>query len=120
VPEIAQNSAITNGKWFLVFATQDKGSGIDHYKVKETRQRFLDIFSKWISGESPHVLQDQELRSYIFVKAVDKAGNTRIEKITPKNPLRWYENYENWIIIKVGILAALLATKKIWRKKYPK
>jgi len=116
VPEIAQNPAMFNGKWFLVFATQDKGLGIDHYEVKETRQKFLDIFSKWISGESPYVLQDQELRSYIFVKAVDKAGNERIAKINPQNPLGWYENYENWIIIILGLTIAYAIKKILWRR----
>jgi len=116
VPEIGQNPAISDGKWFLVFVTQDKGLGIDHYEVKETRQRIFGVFAKWVTAESPYVLQDQELRSYIFVKAVDKAGNARIEKISPRNPLGWYENYENWLIIIVG-LAILYAIKKLlWRK----
>lgn len=116
-PEIARDPAIFDGKWFLVFATQDKKSGIDHYEVKETRYRIFS-FSKWTSAESPYTLRDQKLRSYIFVKAVDKAGNTRVVKLIPQNPLSWYENYENWIMIIVGIIAALLAVKKLWRKKY--
>ena len=27
---------VFDGKWFLVFAALDKGSGIDHYEVMET------------------------------------------------------------------------------------
>ncbi|MDD5720826.1 MAG: cohesin domain-containing protein [Candidatus Pacebacteria bacterium] len=115
-PAIAQNPAIANGKWFLVFATQDKRLGIDHYEIKETQQRFLDIFSKWISRESPYILQDQELRSYVFVKAVDKAGNERIVKINPRNPLGWYENYENWLIIILGLAIAYTIKKFLWRR----
>src|SRR3989344_1106043 len=119
-PEIARDPAIFDDKWFLVFATQDKGLGIGHYEIKETRSRFFGLFLKWISAESPYALRDQKLKSYIFVKAVDKAGNVRIEKIPPQNPLKWYENYENWIILIVGVLALLLAVKKLWRKKYKK
>jgi hypothetical protein len=116
VPEIGQNPTILNGKWFLVFATQDKGSGIDHYEVKEARQKIFDIFSKWVTAESPYLLEDQELRSYVFIKAVDKAGNERIESVSPKNPLRWYENYENWLIIILGLLVAFAIKKLLWRK----
>jgi len=104
VPEIARDESVSIGKWFIVFLTQDKASGIDHYEVKESRQKILTFFSRWRGAESPYVLRDQELRSYIFVKAIDKAGNERTAKILPKNPLRWYENYENWIIIILGLV----------------
>jgi len=40
------------------------------------------------------------------VKAVDNAGNERVEIIAPQNPLRWYENYKNWIILIIGLLIA--------------
>ena len=116
VPEIAADTSIFEGKWFLVFATQDKGSGINYYEVKETRQRFLDVFSKWSQAKSPYILQDQELRSYVFVKAVDKASNERIEKINPQNPLGWYENYENWIIIILGLFVSAVIGKILWKK----
>ena len=116
VPEIAADSSIFDGKWFLVFATQDKKSGIDRYEIKETRQRIFDIFAKWISAESPYALQDQKLRSYIFIKAIDKAGNARIEKILPQNPLGWYENYENWLIITLGLVIAYAIKKFLWRR----
>ncbi len=116
VPEIANSPSIFEGKWFLVFATQDKGTGIARYEVKETRQRIFGIFSKWFSVESPYVLSDQELRSYIFVKAVDKAGNERIVKVEPQNPLAWYENYENWIIIILAIIALFSIKFTLWKK----
>ena len=115
-PEIANDLALFDGKWFLVFATQDKGTGIDHYEVKETKQKILKVFSKWVLAESPYLLKDQELRSYIFVKAIDKAGNTRIVKLIPQNPLSWYENYENWLIIILGLAIAYVMRKFVWRK----
>ncbi len=116
IPEIAQNPATFNGKWFLAFATQDKGSDIDHYEVKESRQKIFGIFAKWVTAESPYILQDQELRSYIFVKAIDKAGNERIAKINPQNPLGWYEDYENWIIIILGLVIVYAIKKFLWRR----
>ncbi len=115
VPEIARDPTIFDGKWFLVFSTQDKATGIDHYEVKETRQDILQIFVPWVPAESPYVLHDQELRSHVFVKAVDKAGNAKIEDILATNPLRWYENDENWFILLV-LIAVFAARKFLWKK----
>ncbi|MDP3769985.1 MAG: cohesin domain-containing protein [bacterium] len=120
MPEIAKTEALFEGKRFLVFATQDKISGLDYYTIKESRQNFFTFFSKWSQAKSPYVLQDQELRSSIFVKAVDNAGNKRIVKIMPSNPLMWYENYENWVIIILGLLIAHAIKKFLWRKRIKK
>src|SRR3989344_3501467 len=38
-PEIASNQNVFEGKYFLVFAAHDKGSGIDHYEIQETRNK---------------------------------------------------------------------------------
>lgn len=118
VPEIANDPALFDGRWFVVFATQDKGTGIASYEVKETRQRILGMFSKWVSAESPYMLEDQELKSYIFVKAIDKAGNVRVTNILPKNPLRWYANYENLLIlIIIGLIVIAYTIRKfLWRR----
>lgn len=111
VPKIARDPTLFDGQWFLVFATQDKASGIDHYEVREMRTRlaislpfmkYLRRYS-WISAESPYLLTDQELKSYIYVKAADKVGNERVEIVAPRYPLPWYKNYLIWVII--GILA---------------
>ncbi len=116
VPEIARDPTIFNGKWFLVFSTQDKATGIDRYEIKETRWGILQMFTVWTPVESPYMLQDQELRSHVFVKAVDKAGNTRIENVPPRYALRWYENYENWLIIILGLIAVFAVRKFLWEK----
>ncbi len=104
-PEISRDPNIFDGKWFLSFAAEDKGSGIAGYEVKESRYFIFD-FSKWVPATSPYVLADQDLRSYIYVKAIDKKGNTRIEKLSPQNPLPWYENIEVWFIIIMVISVA--------------
>jgi hypothetical protein len=109
-PEIAQNPEMFDGKYFLVFATQDKKSGIDYYAVYESRRKRPQIDKKdWQIVESPYVLKDQKLRSFIYVKAVDKAGNGRIAMIEPRYPLRWYENWWVWVIIVIILVY-------IWRK----
>jgi len=117
-PEIAKDAELFNGKYFLVFATQDKGSGVAAYAIHEsTRIKKLIDTKSWAEAESPYVLKDQELRSYIYVKAVDKAGNERIALLEPRYPMKWYENYENWIII---IIAIAIAVALFWRWKKSK
>ena len=97
VPEIAHDENIFDGKYFLIFATQDKGSGIDRYEIREGAK---DVFRV---AESPSLLQNQELDKKIFVKAVDKAGNERIAVLYPPNYRPWYQNY--WLI---GILIVVI------------
>ena len=106
-PKVVGDSSMFNGKYFLVFATQDKGSGIDHYEVLE--QKVLNIFNSqfvmwekgWIKTDSPYVLNDQSIHSYIHVKAVDKNGNERIVVISPKNSVKLFEIWWTWVIIVV-------------------
>ena len=107
-PEIASDPTMFDGKYFLVFATQDKGLGIDHYEIKEAREfRIWKLeFGKnknWIIGENPYLLKDQKLKSYIYVKAIDKAGNERIAVVEPRYPMKWYEVWWIWGIIIVMI-----------------
>lgn len=113
-PEIAQNFGMFEGKYFLVFATQDKGSGIDRYEIQETRNKRQG--ENWAEAESPYVLKDQNLRSYIYVKAVDKAGNERIVIVEPKYLLKWYENWWIWGIIILGVFVLYISRKILWRK----
>lgn len=108
IPEISQDPNLFDGKYFLVFATQDKSSGIAGYAIHESRQIEKRIATnKWIGAESPYLLKDQRLMSYIYVKAVDKAGNERIETLLPKYPIKWYEVWWNWIIIILVIIALI-------------
>ena len=61
---------VFDGKYYIVFSTVDKQSGLDHYEVYENKA--------WIPATSPHVLADQSLKSPIQVRALDKAGNIRM------------------------------------------
>jgi len=120
-PEIAKNPNIFDGKWFLVFNTQDKGAGIDHYEVMERREYRIQNLGfrtgEWKIEESPYLLKDQRLKSYIYVKAVDKSGNERIAELPPQNPLEWYENYLIWVIIIAGGIVGYIIWRILWKKK---
>jgi hypothetical protein len=69
---LQRNKEIFDGKYYIIFDAKDKQSGIAYYEVKEGKYDFE-------KAKSPYVLKDQSLRSYIYVKAVDRAGNERIE-----------------------------------------
>ncbi len=106
VPEIARDPNIFEGKYFLVFATQDKGSGIDHYEVQEGDRPA-------VRAESPYVLQDQRRDEEIAVKAIDKRGNERLVRLAPPETYAVYRALAIWVILLIVIGAAV----RYWRKK---
>lgn len=115
-PQIGQSEMIFNEQWFVVFVTQDKISGIDRYEIKESRSRILSIFRSWKEAKSPYILKDQNLKSQIQIKAIDKAGNERVEKIPATNKMKLYENFDFWfIIITIAIISLII---KKCSKKY--
>lgn len=118
-PQIARDPNIFEGQWFLVFASQDKGSGVAYYAVHESTQKKeatrIDT-KKWIEAESPYVLEDQKLRSYIYVKAIDKTGNERMVTLSPSRPLVWYKYYWIWIIIILVIISIYFIKRILWSK----
>ena len=120
-PQIAADPVIFKGEWFLVFATQDKGSGIDYYEILETRSKIQGIgigqwLRRWKEAESPYLLKDQNLRSFIYVKAIDKAGNERIVRVEPGYPVKWYKRWEIWFIIILGVVIVYAMSKFLWKR----
>ena len=109
--ELYQEPSIFGGKYFIVFSTTDKQTGIDHYEVKEGER-------KWQEAESPYLLEDQKLGSIIKVKAVDKAGNERTVLIGPFRPPKRI----NWKEILLWIVLGLAIGGVVWLlwKKYIK
>lgn len=74
IPIISSSPDLYDGEYAVFFSTTDKGSGISHYEVSEKSR-------DWVRADSPYLLSDQTLRSNVKVKAVDLAGNYRIEEI---------------------------------------
>ncbi|MBI5072013.1 hypothetical protein HZB93_03955 [Candidatus Falkowbacteria bacterium] len=113
-PQIAADPAIFEGKWFLVFATQDKGSGIDNYEVCEGKRKCVTV-------ESPYLLQNQNLDEEIIVKAVDKSGNERDATIPARFPRPWYKDYAILAILIIATIALVYLIRKIlWKRKNTK
>lgn len=123
-PYVTKDPAILNNWWILIFSAQDKNSGIDHYEVHETKERYsLEELNKkqltWLTVKSPYLLQDQNLESYVYVKAVDRAGNERVAVVFPGKGKN--DSYFEAIAISGIILIAItglgfFSFKKIKRK----
>ncbi len=111
-PEIRRDPNLFDGKYFLVFSTTDENTGIDYYMVSEQRRiGFATLGDKiWVRADSPYVLQDQSLSSMISVKAVDRAGNERVETVKP--PMGGWD-----IIAYVTLFLAIVIPFWIWRKR---
>lgn len=109
-PLIGSNPSIFDGKYFLVFTTNDKQSGIDHYEVQESKNKSVKD-DAWIRAESPYLLLDQTLHSFVFVRAFDKAQNIRLETMPPLYPQKFYQSVEFWVII-IAVCSVLLFLKR--------
>ncbi|MES3006027.1 MAG: cohesin domain-containing protein [Patescibacteria group bacterium] len=108
-PTIENNSSIFDGKYFIVFTTQDKISGVDHYEVREGKWGWFRVSS------SPYLLKYQGLDRNIFVKVVDKSGNERVVVLDARQQTPWYRHYAVPGILLI-MLAVGLLLKKTWLK----
>lgn len=107
-PSIVKNKDILNEQTLLVFATQDKESGINHYEVRE------GIFGKYIVAESPYILKKQSGDTKVFVKAIDNAGNERVVEYYPPEYVVWYRQYG--LIAIILVIVILISIRKKWSK----
>jgi hypothetical protein len=87
VPIVTTDPNIYDGKYFLVFSTTDKGSGINYYDVTEVPAgTAISEHSLWATATSPYLLKDQSLSSDIYIRAVNNAGIATIVKVPARFP----------------------------------
>jgi hypothetical protein len=113
VPVLTQDPLLFEGRAVLIFKTEDKISGIDRYEVLESSSRKLTGDEVWTKAESPYVLKDQALKSYIHIRAVDRVGNIRSELVYPQSFLASHKAEIMWGIIILLILFAF----SLWIKR---
>jgi len=104
-PIISSSPDIFEGRYFISFLTQDKGVGIDRYEYADT-WLFGPSKNDWGITDSPMVLTKLQTFKKIFVKAVDRAGNERIEAVS--GPYRSYV-----LVVGLLIITVLLF---VWRR----
>ena len=112
--QLGQAPGVLEGRWFVVFATQDKKSGIARYEVAEWRGKRLPPAEQmtWRLAERPYPLADQTRRSFVVVRATDRAGNTWVSVLPPVAGLK-YKFWLTWVILGTGIGAVALI---VWRR----
>jgi len=117
-PIIARDSNVFNGEWFLVFMTEDKESGVGHYEIAEKSGSLKQNYSElpWQTAESPYLLKDQKLASYIYVRVIDRANNERITVLPPQNVRPWYKKYLIFVILITGATFLYLIWRIVWTK----
>jgi hypothetical protein len=116
-----------SGKYFIVFSTTDKQTGISHYEVIEEPLQNKATFSwgradaPWIRSISPYVLEDQTLNSTIRVRAVDKSGNEYVATLVPDESMRatTYGYHMLYAAIGITIILVVFAAGIFvwWRRK---
>ena len=85
----------------LVFATDDKQTGIDRYEVQEIPQGGEMIETGWHEETSPYTLLDQSQKSTYSVRAYDNVGNMRESVYKP-------ESTRGMIGVVLGVLVLLV------------
>lgn len=112
---LERDDSLFQGRYYIVFNTTDKQTGLAGYEVMEEPLaeaglfRFGAVGAPWTPTRSPYVLEDQTLNSTIRVKATDKAGNEYIATLVPDESLREQQIvWLDWaVLISGGFLIVL-------------
>lgn len=107
-PIISQTDLAFDGKYFVIFETQDLESGISHYEAQELKD---DKWGEWKVAVSPYVLENQEGKVRVFIKALDNAGNETIGTAEINISKKGLLNY--LIIISIIVFLGLVLRKFI-------
>lgn len=103
-PSVGSDPTLFDGRYFLVFDTLDKESGLDHFEIRE------GYWGNYVVAQSPYELSDQSLTKTLYVKAVDVARNERVEILESVNK-SWYQDYPILVIILLIALVGFLFKK---------
>jgi len=109
--EIQKDPQIFEGKYFIIFLTTDKQTGLDYFEVKEGKKDFK-------KASSPYLLEDQALGKKIIVRAYDKAGNWQEAEIKPPYKITWKDGlYLILILVGMGAIWWIIKRQKIEARK---
>jgi hypothetical protein len=125
---LSRNETAFDGRYFIVFNTTDKQSGIAYYEVIEEPIEQLNLFmwggvdAPWVRAESPYILKDQSLNSVIRVRAIDKAGNEYVASLVPDETQRSISQETLISYIVLGVVGFIVLVVAViichqWRKR---
>lgn len=118
VPQFASGEAFGIPGTVLVFATQDKDSGVMRYEVAHSYNSFADEKNlSWSQTESPYALTKDDAGRYVFVRATDYEGNFRVAKVSPPHfsPLAFVATW--WIPLLVFIVLAVILSMRFLKRR---
>lgn len=109
-------------KKYLVFSTTDATSGIDRYEVSETGLDWLgntkpEQTIKWKIAKSPYLLENQNLKSVLKVKAIDKAGNERLSEIILHSGPNFFTEQIIFLLLIITAIISMAIWKLFFKKK---
>ncbi len=112
-PVIAQSEDLFEGRYFVIMNTLDAASGIDRYEMYESPVKIISRVLRtkdlrWRTVKNPAPLIDQSLQSFIYIRAMDRAGNLQLVTVLPNIPNQQEKfTYNNWRVL--GILGVMVA-----------
>lgn len=116
-----------SGKYYIIFSTTDKQTGVSHYEVMEEPSSEFSKFTwggtdaPWVRETSPYTLKDQSLNSTIRVRAFDKAGNQYVATLVPEESMRSISKQETIVYAMIGagalVLIGLILGLLIWFRR---
>ena len=92
----------------LVFTTQDKNSGISRYDISRSYHgtaKESDL--SWSAAQSPYKFVAGDSAQYLYVRAVDRAGNTRVAVVRPQefSPIAFvFDWWPFLLLITIGVV----------------
>ena len=106
--QVESTVGVYEGRYYAVFSTTDKESGLDHYEIFENGQ--------WGHVTSPHLLKNQSLLGVgdIQVRAIDKAGNIRLGQFSPESTPRRQLSFRDILPFLIFGLIVLLVGIKVY------
>ncbi len=117
-PVISSDPDIYEGRTFVSFVARDQGSGVAHYEVAESEQKLSvdDSSLLWRAAESPAVLEGKGGSGYVYVRAIDGAGNIRTVVVPPGGEVM-SALYKKILILAIIGIAATGVFVFLWRKR---
>lgn len=115
--QIVRDPLLADGQAFLIFNTEDKGSGLLGYDsaefwLKPNIKQNPFLFNQqtaWAPAVSPYEFKNKLLVKYVVIRAVDMAGNVRLVLVPPAHlPISF------WLVFAFFLIASVFIFKKKW------
>lgn len=112
--EVVSGAEFGERELLLVFNTQDKQTSVVRYEFAQSDTVRAEEDVSWKEVESPLRLNDADLRSVLYIRAIDEAGNTRVATRLPSRETE--PTGVTWVWAIVLVVALLLLSVFLKRR----